>query len=213
MTVTTAPLSPQKTSPLAAPSLLSQQMRRLEEDDKLFELVDGQPLETQMSDLAQLVADNLKDMLVLWAAPDRLGRSFVEATYQCFPHQPGMVRRADVSYISSGRLAGYEWTHSHLSIAPDLAVEVVSPNDNVYDLDRKINDYFRAGVRRVWVINPDLKIVRVHRGPGDIAELVGDVELSDPIVLPGFRCSLSALFARPSAPLMAERDTAAHPST
>lgn len=84
-------------------------------------------------------------------------------------------------------------------IAPDLAVEMVSPNDGVYELDRKVDEYLRAGVRRVWVINPERQSVRIHRGPGDLSELIGPAVLADELVLPGFRCPLPELFAGPAA--------------
>jgi Uma2 family endonuclease len=176
-----------------------EQMLRLGDDGKLYELVDGQLVEKRMSDFAQLVAGNLNDELVLWCRRTALGRSFVEATFQCFAHAPEMVRRPDVAYLSSQRLAGYAWGQRHFAVAPDLAVEVVSPRDVVYELDRKVGDYFGAGVRRVWVINPEQQTVRIHRGPGDLSEVVGETELADDALLPGFRCSLPALFARPAA--------------
>jgi Uma2 family endonuclease len=43
----------------------------------------------------------------------------------------------------------------HTRIAPDLAAEVMSPNDLAYEVDRKVKEYLAAGVRLVWVINPD----------------------------------------------------------
>jgi Uma2 family endonuclease len=105
-----------------------------------------------------------------------------------------MVRRPDVSFISAGRLADYRWEHGHIAIAPDLAVEIVSPGDEVYSLDRKIDDYFKAAVRRIWIVNPERRSVRIHRAPGDLDELVGEAELVDEAILPGFRVALAALF-------------------
>ncbi len=171
---------------------------RLPDDGRLYELVDGRLLEKRMSDVAQWVASNLNEELVVWSRHTGSGRSFVEATFRCFPQAPEMVRRPDVSFIAAPRLAGYRWGQGHFTIAPDLAVEVVSPHDEVYELDRKIADYFRAGVRRVWVINPEQRTARIHRGPGDLSEVVGEAELSDESLLPGFRCSLPALFAPPA---------------
>lgn len=111
-----------------------------------------------------------------------------------------MVCRPDVAFISRERLLDYRWGQGHFTIPPDLAVEVVSPHDEVYELDRKVADYFRAGVRRVWVINPDLQIIRLHRRLGDLSELVGNAELTDEDLLPGFPCTLAQLFARPAEP-------------
>jgi len=195
----TALISQPAPTPAAAPQMTPEQMLRIPDDGKLYELVDGQLVEKEMSDVAELVINNLNEELVLWARQTRLGRSFVEATFQCFPDAPEMFRRPDVAYITLSRLAGYAWGRGHIMIAPDLAVEVVSPHDEVYELDRKIADYFRAGVRRIWVINPEQQTVRVHRAPGDLSEFVGAAELVDEEILPGFRCSLATLFARPSA--------------
>src|SRR5687767_2621818 len=174
-----------------------EEMLRLHDDGRLYELVDGKLVEKQMSDLAQFVANRLKRLLDTWSERGDAGTTLVEATYQCFPHAPAMVRRPDVSFIARDRLAAYRWGQGHFTIAPDLAVEVVSPNDEVLELDRKINDYFRAGVRRVWVINPGQQTLRIHRAAGDLSELIGDAEVSDDQLLPGFRCRLTALFARP----------------
>ena len=196
MTATAIPAaSPDRAPP--AP-ITPEEMLRLHDDGRLYELVDGKLVEKLMSDLAQFVANLLNTQLVLWAERTGLGRSFVEATYQCFPFAPSLVRRPDVSFIARDRLAAYRLGQGHFTIVPDLAVEVVSPNDEVLELDRKINDYFRAGVRRVWVINPEQQTLRIHRAPGDLSELVGDAELSDDQLLPGFRCPLPALFVRPA---------------
>jgi Uma2 family endonuclease len=175
-------------------------MLRMPDEGRLYELVDGKLVEKRMSDLAQLVANNLNDELVVWAKQSAAGRSFVEATFQCFPDDPGRVRRPDVAFVSRDRLANYQWGHGHIMIAPDLAVEVVSPNDTVSELDRKVGEYFQAGVRHVWVINPEQQTVRIHRRPGDLSELVGGADLIDEPLLRGFRCPLTTLFLVPSGP-------------
>lgn len=185
---------------LAAPQRLTpEDMLRLQDDDRLYELVDGQLVEKRMSDIAQFVANRLKMLMDAWCEHSKAGMSFVETTYQGFP-RPDDVRRPDVSFISAARLAGYDWGHGHFRLAPDLAVEVLSPHDEALEVDRKIGEYFQAGVRQVWIINPEQQIVRIHRRPGDLSELVGDVELHDELVLPGFRCRLPELFARPRMP-------------
>ena len=49
----------------------------------------------------------------------------------------------------------------HIPITPDLAVEVVSPNDRVYEVDTKVEEYLRAGVPLVWVVNPETRVLHV----------------------------------------------------
>ncbi|MDB5293731.1 MAG: hypothetical protein JWL69_4972 [Phycisphaerales bacterium] len=191
MTVITA--VPSNRGAEAPDRITPEQLLSLPDDGRLYELVDGCLVEKQMSDLAQLVANNLNAELVLWSRRTGSGRSFVETTYQCFPQAPDRVRRPDVSYITAPRLANYSWGHGHFTIAPDLAVEVISPHDAAAELDRKLHDYFGAGVVRIWVVNPELQIVRVYRPTGESIEFTGDAELTDDL-LPGFRCPLPSLF-------------------
>ena len=85
----------------------------------------------------------------------------------------------------------------HNRIAPDLAVESVSPNDLAYDVDEKVQDWLLAGTRLVWVVNPQTRTIEVHRAqrPGSIFR-EGD-ELDGEDVLPGFRCQVKELFEPP----------------
>ena len=54
---------------------------------------------------------------------------------------------------------------------PDLAVEVVSPNDSADELEEKLDDYQKAGVPLVWVVNPSSHTVMVYRGDGSVSRL------------------------------------------
>lgn len=102
-----------------------------------------------------------------------------------------------MSFIRFGRLPAEQPPEGHIRIAPDLAVEVVSPHDLAYDVDSKVEDYLQADVRLVWVVNPVTRTVRVHRpdGPGTTLRL--DDELTGGDVLPGFRCPLRDIFTLP----------------
>ena len=136
-------------------------------------------------------------MNITWAGS---GRPIM--AYQCFPHDPKMVRKPDVSFIRAGRLPGDVLPSGFVRIAPDLAVEVVSPNDLAPELDEKLEDYQKAGVRLVWVIYPESRTVSVYRGDGSASRLHQDDVLSGEDVIPGFRCEVGSLFppiARPRA--------------
>ena len=84
-----------------------------------------------------------------------------------------------------------------VKIAPDLAVEVVSPNDTAEDLEEKLGDYRTAGVPLIWVIYPELRKVRIIRRDGSASELKEDDMLSGEDVIPGFRCPLREILPRP----------------
>ena len=86
-------------------------------------------------------------------------------------------------------------------VVPDLAVEVVSPGDLVEELLTKIDEYFRAGVRLVWIVHCNLKQVHVYRSIDDsmIRVLTEADDLDGEDVLPGFRVPVASFFP-PSIP-------------
>ena len=81
-----------------------------------------------------------------------------------------------------------------LEVAPDLAVEVVSPNDSSSDVTDKVGAYLNAGVRLVWVVYPRKRQVHVHQPGGDVRIVFGDGALDGEQVLPGFRLPLAELW-------------------
>jgi Uma2 family endonuclease len=104
---------------------------------------------------------------------------------------PDTVRMADIVFISHSRMARCK-AEGYLDVAPEIVVEVLSPNDRPGD---KIQDYFSAGVDRVWVLDSRQRCIFVYRTPSDIQELrTGDV-LSDEDLLPGFRLAIGDLFS------------------
>ena len=116
--------------------------------------------------------------------------------FQCFPHARGMVRKPDVSFVKKGRLPGDVSPDGWVKIPPDLAVEVVSPNDSIEEFEEKLEDYQKAGVPLVWVIYPKRRKARVFRLDGPAVELMENDELSGEDVIPGFRCPLREILPR-----------------
>ena len=165
-------------------------------DGDSYELVDGRLVETTMSFWSSYVAGEIHGSLRDFCRHKKLGWVVPEgATYQCFPDAPQKVRKPDTSFIRLARLSLAQATEEgHLPIPPDLAVEVMSPNDNAYDLDEKVQEYLRAGVQLIWVVNPRARTVRVYRQQG-IGTILGENdELSGEDVIPGFRCRVGELF-------------------
>jgi len=117
-----------------------------------------------------------------------------ELGYRCFPWKPGRIRRADVSFIRADRLSQERLSEGFCSIAPDLAVEVVSPNDLVEKLDEKVDEYLRAGVRLVWIVRAAVRAVEVFRSDRSVSWLWAEDEISGEDVMPGFRCQVGSLF-------------------
>ena len=104
--------------------------------------------------------------------------------------KPDIVRAPDASFVAGACPQAVR----HQG-APDLAVEVVSPSDRIDNLDKKIEEYFAAGTRLVWVLHPRTRSVHVYRSPTDSFALGENDELSGGDVLPGFRCAVRRCFA------------------
>jgi Uma2 family endonuclease len=164
-------------------------------DGKHYELVDGELMETPMSMIGAWVAVQLMELLNAFVRSEKLGVVMSEtASYQCFPDDPDRVRRPDVSFIRKGRLSQDQFEQGHCRIPPDLAVEVVSPNDLYYDVEHKVGEYLSAGVRVVWVINPYARNVRVFALDGSVRQLSENDELTGDDVVPGFCVRVGELF-------------------
>jgi Uma2 family endonuclease len=164
-------------------------------DGKIYELVDGRLEKREMGAEASWVEGWIFFELMKFCVGRRLGRVWPSSnSYQCFPHAPGRVRRPDVSFIRAGRLPGDELPKGHVRIAPDLAVEVVSPRDLAPKLEKKLVDYQKAGVPLVWIVYPDSRTVMVHRADGSASRLYREDVLSGEDVIPGFRCRVDSLF-------------------
>jgi Uma2 family endonuclease len=81
-----------------------------------------------------------------------------------------------------------------VSIAPDLAAEVLSPNDEAGEINEKIEEYLAAGIPLVWIIDPENEIVFIHRKDGSVTKLHKNDDLSGEDILPGFSCNVAELF-------------------
>jgi Uma2 family endonuclease len=121
----------------------------------------------------------------------------VRAGFTCFFGKPSQLRKPDVSCVLVDRLPFDKVRDGYLSIRPDLAVEVISANDRVNDLEAKLDDYREAGIPLVWLIYPTSRRVRVLRTDGSTTQLGPDDELTGEGVLPGFRCRVADIFAGP----------------
>jgi Uma2 family endonuclease len=109
---------------------------------------------------------------------------------------PGLVRIPEVSFISWDRFPNRRLPDEPIpDLAPDLAVEVLSPSNTREEMRRKLHDYFTAGSRLVWFVDPAARTVTVYTSPDQSMVLRPDQTLDGGPVLPGFSLPLSQLFA------------------
>ncbi|HET6246120.1 MAG TPA: Uma2 family endonuclease [Tepidisphaeraceae bacterium] len=167
-------------------------LRLEEDDDHLYELVDGKLVEKEMSSLANKTAARIITVLNTFCLQHNSGDVYAEQSFQCFPHDPDQIRRPDVSLIVFDRLKSVP-EEGHIRIAPDLAIEVISPNDKIYIFERKLADYRKAGIPLVWEVNPKFRFVRIHRLDRKADRLEETDAITAEPVLVGFSVLVSEL--------------------
>ncbi len=106
---------------------------------------------------------------------------------------PDTVRGADVAFISNERMAQVQ-SHSYLDVAPELIVEVMSPDDRWLDVNYKLAEYFNIGVRIVWIADPQHRQVHVYRSLTEMEIFGVEDTLSGGDALPGFNVAVGELF-------------------
>jgi Uma2 family endonuclease len=164
-------------------------------DRKSYELVDGNLVERNVSALSSQVAAKLNRLVGNHCEANNLSWYFdSECGYRCFPDDPTKVRRADVSYLRRDRLPLERLSEGYVRVAPDLAAEVVSPNDLASEVSRKVDEYLGAGVGLVWVVYPEQRTVQVFRADGTVSLLRESDDLDGGETLPGFRCRVGEIF-------------------
>lgn len=109
--------------------------------------------------------------------------------------EPDTVRAPDVSFVAKDRIPPEGEPESGFwAIAPDLAAEVISPNDKVSEVQEKVRDYLEAGVRLLWLVDPQTRTVTVYQSLREARILLEEDTLDGASVLPGFNFPLSQLF-------------------
>ena len=107
---------------------------------------------------------------------------------------PDVVRAPDAAFVANGRIPHTGVPAGYWPFAPDLAVEVVSPSDRLADVHVKIAEYFAAGTRLVWLVEPETRMVHVYRSQQQVEVLGTEDDLEGGDVLPGFQCPVRRLF-------------------
>lgn len=165
-------------------------------DGDRYELVNGELVERNLSMESSWIAGEMHRRIANFVIERGLGWAYPEGTsYQCFREESRRVRKPDTSFIMTQRLPNGPLPEGHCPMAPDLAVEVVSPNDLFYEVDIKVDEWLHAGTRLVWVVVPATHTVLIHRrGQPSPTRLQVTDKLTGEEVLPGFECDVGALF-------------------
>ena len=165
-------------------------------NDLLYEVVDNQVRELPpMGIESGLIAAALMRILSNFAWTAGLGLVVTEMLFLLIPPKK-LQRRPDLALVSFQRWPQGRRVPSAAAweVVPNLAIEIVSPSNFPNEVLEKIEDYFLAGVERVWVIYPTVGKLYDYDAPSSVHILTRDQTLEGGALLPGFQLPLSELF-------------------
>ena len=164
------------------------------DSDALFEVVNGTRVEKPMGLTEQVLGGDLHGYLVAYARLSGHGRAVVETMF-AIPGS-GNDRKPDLAFVAYDT-----WPKDRRiprtnawAVAPDLAVEVVSPSDAAFDVVAKVHEYFAGGVKQVWLVWSHVEHVYVFESSTTVRVLTRADTLTSESLLPGFQLPLIELF-------------------
>jgi Uma2 family endonuclease len=161
-------------------------------DGSLQELIRGKVIQMPpVQGRHGFVVTNIATLLNVFTMKPRKGWVVVESGV-ILERDPDTVRGPDVSFYSIARHPGPP--DRYFEIPPDLAVEVLSPDDRRSKVREKIREYISKGVKLFWLVDPEAKTVTVYRGSLRGAEYDESETLDGGDILPGFTCPITDLF-------------------
>jgi len=140
-----------------------------------------------------VIVVNVTGPLAVFVKQNRLGKVFGAETGFHIGHDPDTVRAPDVAFVRAARVA-QGVTRGFFQGPPDLAVEVLSPDDRMGRVLAEVNQWLDAGCDTVWVIDPDSRTVSVHRKGEEPRVLDESSVLTCGDLLPGFALALAEVF-------------------
>lgn len=174
--------------------ITAEEVEKMSEDDFFSELVKGELVQMSPPGLLHgIIASKIDSILRNYVTSHDLGLVCVGDVGFILSRKPDTVRAPDVAFISKERLPS-EIPVGFFEGAPDLAVEVVSPSDTSEEIEAKVIDYLKSGVRMIWVVYPKNQTVAVYTSLLDVKVLTKADTLTGGEVLAGFSCGVAQIF-------------------
>lgn len=175
--------------------MTAEELMKLPDDGMRRELVKGEVREMPPAGaLHGDIAMNIGALLKNHVKANGLGKVPAAETGFIIARNPDTTRAPDTGFISKERVPKEGPPDGYWELAPDLAVEVVSPNDTATEVQEKVREWIDAGARLVWIVYPKTREVVVHKSLKDIEILTEEETLGGENVIPGFECRVSEIF-------------------
>ena len=141
-----------------------------------------------------VVTSRLTTYLTVFVIENDLGETCAAETG--FRLNPSTVRGADIAFIQQDKIDVFGIPINFFPIAPDLAVEVISPSNTYDEIQDKIEKYFNGGTKLIWIVDPKRRKIFVHR-PNNTVSLLNETDiLEGEDVIPNFRLPLEKVFGK-----------------
>lgn len=172
----------------------------LERERRACELVDGTLVEKPLGTIESFLAAVLIRLLGNFTSAKKLG--LVSGEQGPYRLRLGLVRLPDVAYVSWSRIPGeLKNLPAIAAVVPNLVIEVLSESNTKSEIDRKLGEYFSAGVELAWIFDPRARTVAIHTSAEMPDRILGQADtLQGDLVLPGFELKLADLFAELERP-------------
>lgn len=187
------PISRVRTDPPPGTATEEDVVRIHDREDRLYELVDATLVEKTAGTYESYLAMTIGAVLGNFVVEHDLG--IVLGADGMLRLAPGLVRIPDVSFISWGRLPNRQIPDQAIAdLMPDLAIEVISRGNTHEEMERKLREYFDAGVRLLWYVYPETREAHVYTAAAQFEVITEQQAMDGGDVLPSLSVSLSELF-------------------
>ena len=182
---------------VATRTMVADELFMMPHDGFRYELVKGELVKMSPTGGKHgILTIRLGAALVQHVEANNLGEAFGAETGFILTTNPDTVRAPDAAFVSRERIPPGDFPEKFWPGAPDLAVEVISPSDTLYEVEEKIEEYLEAGVKLIWIVNPKKRTVTIYQPNVEPQTLTEADTLDGREVVPGFQYGLARLFAR-----------------
>jgi len=172
----------------------AEQLFHMQNDGYRYELVKGVLKKMTPAGFKHgAIIANLTALLAQHVRDNGLGIITGSETGYKIGSNPDTVRAPDIAFVRRDRIPESGLPDAFWVGPPDLAVEVLSPHDTVYETDEKIEAWLEAGAAAVWVIHPKRRTVEIHQTGSNIRILTDKDSLEGNEIVPGFRCGVTEI--------------------
>lgn len=178
-----------------APVLTAEDLYTIPENGFRYELVRGVLRTMAFHDAEHgVVSLNIGCHLMFYARQHELGSTYAAGTGFHISSNPDSVLSPDVAFVAQDRVKTIIDRRKFVPFAPDLAVEVLSPEDNQNQAERRADDWLSAGSRAVTIVDPSNETVRIYLSSKK-SVILNELDILEvPDIVPGWSISVAEIF-------------------